>query len=244
LPLSTYSAAEGMTVSTDWADVRLSADDWAEAFDAPVPGTPHNEAREQIWEELVAILWDRAGLDEDGVSPELFRRSLRQDEELVSTLNRAWPLLDAAELVRAGAPPWPIAARGVTRRRALSLSSPAPPPGTRPPSFPPPRLRHTPRAAPARCAPRARRRGAGHGRAAPAWCSPSPPGAGPAAQPARREPQQEPTARREPQLTPPRPRERQQDRTAGRQAQHTRAPAARAGPWGTDLRTGLDSRGL
>ncbi|GAA1899608.1 RNA polymerase recycling motor ATPase HelR [Streptomyces durmitorensis] len=87
---------KGMTVSTDWADVRLSADDWAEAFDAARGGTPHNEAREQVWEELVAILLDK--LDGD-VPGELFERSLRHDEELVTTLHRAWPLLEAADLV-------------------------------------------------------------------------------------------------------------------------------------------------
>ncbi|MFI1204267.1 RNA polymerase recycling motor ATPase HelR [Streptomyces sp. NPDC020883] len=90
---------EGMTVTTDWADVRLSADDWAEAFDAPDPGTPHNEAREQIWDELVAILLDKLGGDDSGISPDRLRRSLRHDEELVTTLNRAWPLLEAADLV-------------------------------------------------------------------------------------------------------------------------------------------------
>ena len=47
-----------MTVETHWSDIRLSADDWAEAFDAPEPGTPHNEARDQIWEELLTILMD------------------------------------------------------------------------------------------------------------------------------------------------------------------------------------------
>ncbi|MFG2092212.1 RNA polymerase recycling motor ATPase HelR [Streptomyces sp. NPDC048612] len=88
--------AEGMTVTTDWADVWLSADDWAEAFAAPEPGTPHNEAREQIWEELATILSDKLGGD---VPPELFQRSLRQDAELVTTLHRAWPLLEAADLV-------------------------------------------------------------------------------------------------------------------------------------------------
>ncbi|MFJ7911439.1 HelD family protein [Kitasatospora sp. NPDC096204] len=89
---------EGMEVTTHWADLWLSAEDWSDAFAAPDPGTPHNEAREQIWEELATILMDK--LDEDeGVSPELFRRSLRQDRELVETLNRAWPLLDAADLV-------------------------------------------------------------------------------------------------------------------------------------------------
>ncbi|WP_030836515.1 RNA polymerase recycling motor ATPase HelR [Streptomyces hygroscopicus] len=88
--------AEGMTVSTHWSDIWLSADDWAEAFRA-AEGIPHNEARDQIWEELVTILMDRH--DGDDVPPELFRRSLRHDEELVGTLNRAWPLLEAADLV-------------------------------------------------------------------------------------------------------------------------------------------------
>ncbi|MET9296447.1 RNA polymerase recycling motor ATPase HelR [Streptomyces sp. NPDC003077] len=88
--------AEGMTVTTDWADLWLSAEDWAEAFDAPEPGTPHNEAREQIWEALVTILLDK--LDGD-VPPDLFRRSLLRDEEFVTTLHRAWPLLEAADLV-------------------------------------------------------------------------------------------------------------------------------------------------
>jgi hypothetical protein len=33
-----------MTVTTLWSDMWLSVDDWAEAFEAPDPGTPHNEA--------------------------------------------------------------------------------------------------------------------------------------------------------------------------------------------------------
>ncbi|MFI6764323.1 RNA polymerase recycling motor ATPase HelR [Streptomyces sp. NPDC050355] len=89
--------AEGMTVTTDWSDLWLSAEDWAEAFGAPEPGTPHNEAREQIWAALVEILLDK--YDGDEVSPDLFQRSLRHDEELVTTLHRAWPLLEAADLV-------------------------------------------------------------------------------------------------------------------------------------------------
>lgn len=88
---------KGMTVSTHWSDIWLSADDWAAAFEAPEPGTPHNEARDQIWEELVAILLDKH--DGDEVSPELFHRSLRQNRELVTTLDRAWPMLEATDLV-------------------------------------------------------------------------------------------------------------------------------------------------
>ncbi|MGW6748990.1 RNA polymerase recycling motor ATPase HelR [Streptomyces sp. NPDC055006] len=92
---------KGMTATTAWSDIWVSADDWAEAFKAPGPGAPHNEAREQVWEELASILMDKQGMDEDedGVSPELFLRSLRQDRDLVAALNSAWPLLEAADLV-------------------------------------------------------------------------------------------------------------------------------------------------
>ncbi|MFF0308626.1 RNA polymerase recycling motor ATPase HelR [Streptosporangium sp. NPDC004379] len=88
--------AKGMTVTTPWADIRLRAEDWAEAFGAPDPGTPHNEARDVIWEELLTILVDR---HDDDVSADLVRRALNQDRELLTVFNRAWPLIDAADLV-------------------------------------------------------------------------------------------------------------------------------------------------
>ncbi|TVZ92826.1 RNA polymerase recycling motor ATPase HelR [Streptomyces sp. BK340] len=88
---------EGMTVTTDWADVRLSAEDWAEAFEAGGAGTAHNEARERIFDELVSILLDRLGRED--VTPDQLRTVLRRDRELVTTLHRAWPLLEAADLV-------------------------------------------------------------------------------------------------------------------------------------------------
>ncbi|MEU0674697.1 RNA polymerase recycling motor ATPase HelR [Streptomyces sp. NPDC006172] len=97
--------AEGMTVTTPWSDVRLGADDWAVAFDAAEPGTPHNEARGQVWEELLTILVDKhedessARDGEEGVSPELLRRALGQNRELLTAFSRAWPLLEAADLV-------------------------------------------------------------------------------------------------------------------------------------------------
>ncbi|RAY15254.1 AAA family ATPase [Actinomadura craniellae] len=87
---------EGMTVTTHWSDVWLGADDWAEAFQAPEPGTPHNEARDQIWAELLTILADKHDGD---VSADLLRKSLAQDRELRTTFNRAWPLIEAADLV-------------------------------------------------------------------------------------------------------------------------------------------------
>ncbi|MFF9090662.1 RNA polymerase recycling motor ATPase HelR [Streptomyces sp. NPDC014991] len=88
--------AEGMTVVTPWSEIRLTADDWAVAFDAAEPGTPHNDARHQVWEELLTMLVDKHPGD---VSETLLRRALRQNRELLTTFGRAWPLLEAADLV-------------------------------------------------------------------------------------------------------------------------------------------------
>jgi DNA helicase IV len=88
--------ATPMTVETPWSDICLSADDWAEAFEAAEPGTPHNEAREAIWEALLTILIEK----HDGEAPDvLLRRSLEQNKELRATVNSAWPLVEAADLV-------------------------------------------------------------------------------------------------------------------------------------------------
>ncbi|MFC5813529.1 RNA polymerase recycling motor ATPase HelR [Nonomuraea harbinensis] len=87
---------EEMTVTTDWDEVRLSADDWAEAFEAPEPGTPHNEARDRIWEELLTILVDRHEVE---APADLIRRSLLRNRKLLTTFNRAWPIIEAADLV-------------------------------------------------------------------------------------------------------------------------------------------------
>jgi hypothetical protein len=76
--------ARDTTVETGDADVRIRAEDWRQAFEAVEPGTAHNEAREQIWEELLAIL------DDPG---------LRRSRAVRAALDRAWPLLDPAELV-------------------------------------------------------------------------------------------------------------------------------------------------
>ena len=88
--------AEGMTVQTPWSDIWLSPGDWAEAFEAPEPGTPHNEAREAIWEQLLAILADSR---DDDVPADLLRKSLQRSRELRTAVNRAWPLVEAADLV-------------------------------------------------------------------------------------------------------------------------------------------------
>ncbi|WP_149202828.1 RNA polymerase recycling motor ATPase HelR [Actinotalea subterranea] len=87
----------GMTVETPWADVWLSTADWAEAFEAVDPGTPHNEARDEIWEALLAILVDKH--DDEEVPADLLRRSLAQNRDLLRAFGRAWPVLEATDLV-------------------------------------------------------------------------------------------------------------------------------------------------
>ncbi|GGZ13241.1 AAA family ATPase [Streptomyces nitrosporeus] len=87
---------KGMTVTTHWNDIPLTADDWAVAFEAAETGAPHNDARAEVWEELLTILMDR----HDGDAPTaLLRKSLLANRELRTAFDRAWPLLDAADIV-------------------------------------------------------------------------------------------------------------------------------------------------
>lgn len=88
---------EGMLVETEWADLWLSTADWAEAFGAPDPGTPHNEARDQIWETLLDILVDKH--EDEDVPAEVLRRALARSTELARVFSGAWPVLEATELV-------------------------------------------------------------------------------------------------------------------------------------------------
>ncbi|MEV4281766.1 RNA polymerase recycling motor ATPase HelR [Actinoplanes xinjiangensis] len=71
-------------------DVTVTAADWAEAFAVPDPGTPHHEARDQVWAELLAIL---AGRSEVGEA------ELGRDRDLRAAFGRAWPVLQATDLV-------------------------------------------------------------------------------------------------------------------------------------------------
>jgi hypothetical protein len=88
--------ATGMTVETGWSDVWLSPGDWEQALQAPEPGTPHNEAREVILAELVTILMDK----HDGDLPaDRLRTSLLANTELLTALNRAWPVIEPEDLV-------------------------------------------------------------------------------------------------------------------------------------------------
>ena len=89
---------EALVVQTDVAELLLSPADWAWAFDAADPGTPHNEARDQVWDEVLTILIDQSD-DPDDESREQLRASLLRNDDLVAAFNRAWPLLEPTELV-------------------------------------------------------------------------------------------------------------------------------------------------
>jgi hypothetical protein len=90
--------ASGLTVQTHWSDIWLDPADWVEAFESPEPGTPHNEARYQAWDELVSILMDKHVSDDE--APEhLLRTSLQRNEVLRTTFSRAWPLLEPTDIV-------------------------------------------------------------------------------------------------------------------------------------------------
>jgi DNA helicase IV len=92
---------KGMIVETHWSEIWLDPADWTEAFAAGGSGTPHNEARDLVWEELLTILVDKheEEYDDEDISPEMLRRSLQQNEELRSTFTKAWPLIEPTDLV-------------------------------------------------------------------------------------------------------------------------------------------------
>ena len=93
---------EGMEIETPYADIWVSTSDWADAFDVPAPGTPHNEARDEIWEELVTILAGKVEIEDTDDTDHLVtlvRRSIAQDHDLATAFTKAWPLLEATDLV-------------------------------------------------------------------------------------------------------------------------------------------------
>ncbi|MET4166296.1 hypothetical protein ABID74_001789 [Gordonia terrae] len=83
-------------VETPWAETTLTPTDWAEAFDVPERGTAHNDARDEVWEELMSIIASR---HDDDVPHHALRRALAANDELVTAFSRAWPVLDATEIV-------------------------------------------------------------------------------------------------------------------------------------------------
>ncbi|MCK2037211.1 AAA family ATPase [Microbacterium sp. SSW1-49] len=87
-----------LRLESPWADLWLGREEWAEAFSAADTSSAHNDARDEVWEELLETLSDQ--IDDDDAPPHAVRRWLRQDEELTGTFVRAWPLLSPASIVR------------------------------------------------------------------------------------------------------------------------------------------------
>ncbi|NUL48851.1 AAA family ATPase [Cellulosimicrobium funkei] len=90
--------ADGLLVTTPWAEIWLSADDWVEAFAARDASTPHNEAREEVWAALLEILLERHGMD-DVPGTEALTDALEADAGLREAFARSWPLVRAEEIV-------------------------------------------------------------------------------------------------------------------------------------------------
>jgi DNA helicase IV len=85
-----------LPIETDVFDAEVAPADWADAFAAADPASTHNQNRDLVWEELVAIV--AAGVE--GEVPDVTaERVLRQDETLRSAVARAWPLLDPVGVV-------------------------------------------------------------------------------------------------------------------------------------------------
>ncbi|QIK72542.1 AAA family ATPase [Propioniciclava coleopterorum] len=82
-------------LETGWGDVAVTADDWAQAFAEVDPGTPHNEARDDVWDALLTQLVER----EAGEEPDELRADLARNAELRDQFRTAWPILHADDLV-------------------------------------------------------------------------------------------------------------------------------------------------
>jgi hypothetical protein len=87
-----------MRLESPWADLWLSREEWAEVFTAADPAASHNEARDEVWEEILELLVDQ--VDDAEVPPHAIRRWLRQDDDLTGTFVGAWPLLSPTSVVR------------------------------------------------------------------------------------------------------------------------------------------------
>lgn len=102
---------EAVELDTPWGLVRVTADSWRDAAEAVEPGTPHNDARAQVWEwaaESIVRGFDPDRLDEDALDrdariTQAFRRRVNEwlthEDAFVAAFERAWPLIDPASLV-------------------------------------------------------------------------------------------------------------------------------------------------
>lgn len=92
---------DALLVETPWVDVTLTPAEWAEVFGGVGPGTPHNLARDEVWEELLTLLADKAtdGADPDTLDAAGLRAVLARHRGLRDAFDRAWPLLEHTDVV-------------------------------------------------------------------------------------------------------------------------------------------------
>ena len=88
---------ERLTLESAGGDVRVTARDWADAFDAYDIGAPHNEARTQVWDALVERLAAKG--NDAGRELELVSAEYARSEDLRRIFNHAWPSLDPTNVV-------------------------------------------------------------------------------------------------------------------------------------------------
>ncbi|ORM27804.1 RNA polymerase recycling motor ATPase HelR [Williamsia sp. 1135] len=89
-------------VETPWSDLRIGAAEWAEAFGAADPATPHNEARDAVRDALVEILLDQHDHEETDRDERLRderRRYLRNHSGIEEELGKSWPRINPIDLV-------------------------------------------------------------------------------------------------------------------------------------------------
>ena len=88
---------EKLTLESAGGDVRVTARDWADAFDSYDIGAPHNEARSQVWDALVERLAAKG--NDDGREFELVSAEYARSEDLRRIFNHSWPSLDPTNVV-------------------------------------------------------------------------------------------------------------------------------------------------
>src|SRR5690349_21292284 len=67
-------------VETDWVEIVVTADDWADAFDSAERGAPHNEVREEVWDALLELVAEK-----HGIPAAEFAEALADDDQLRRT---------------------------------------------------------------------------------------------------------------------------------------------------------------
>jgi len=87
---------DGTDIDTDYGDFWLSPADWAEAIAAVPPGTPHNEARGDLWAAVLDILIDTI---DDDLDPTVVRAELSRNSDMQRAISRVWPLIEPEDLV-------------------------------------------------------------------------------------------------------------------------------------------------